>query len=132
MTIESGSITLMNAPVPEPATGFQWVSAPWGHMLVADALAGFRHGWTTRQLQLRGSPQIEAAGWGQLVSLLDVEPERLVRLRQVHGNRVHDADRSVASAQPPEADAAVSSDRARALSVQVADCVPLLLADRST
>jgi polyphenol oxidase len=122
----------MKTVPPEPATGFQWVSAPWGVVLVADALEGFHHGWTTRQLQLRGSPQIEAAGWGQLASLLSVEPERLVRLRQVHGNQVHDADRHVPSPGPPEADAAVSRDPARALSVQVADCVPLLLADRST
>jgi polyphenol oxidase len=122
----------MNTVPPEPATGFRWVSAPWGVMLVADAFEGFRHGWTTRQLQLRGSPQIEAAGWDQLASLLSVEPERLVRLRQVHGNQVHDADRHVPSPGPPEADAAVSSDPARALSVQVADCVPLLVGDRST
>ena len=37
-------------------------------LVAADALAAFRHGWTTRQLQLRGSPRsrtrlASAASW---------------------------------------------------------------------
>jgi YfiH family protein len=116
---------------PAPAVGFQWVAAPWGVQLVADALAGLRHGWTTRQLQLRGSPQIEAEGWRQVVSWLGVEPEALVRLRQVHGNHVFFADRHVPSPGPPEADAAIGGDPSRALTVQVADCVPLLMTNAS-
>jgi YfiH family protein len=123
---------MTNVEPPAPAVGFHWATAPWGLLLVANALEGLRHGWTTRQLQLRGSPHVEAEGWGQLVSLLGVEPEMLVRLRQVHGNQVHLADDHRPSPGPPEADAAVSRDRARGLAVQVADCVPLLLADAST
>src|SRR5262249_57105876 len=111
------------------AVGFQWVSAPWGVQLVADVLSGLRHGWTTRQLQLRGSSHIEAGGWEQLAAFVGVEPEMLVRLRQVHGNHVHEVDHHVPTPGPPEADAAVSADGARALTVQVADCVPLLLLD---
>ena len=117
---------------PAPAAGFRWVRAQWGVQLVADALASFRHGWTTRQLQLRGSPLIEDEGWRQVASWLGVEPEQLVRLRQVHGSQVFFADRRPASPGPPDADAAVGGDPSRALTVQVADCVPLLIADVSS
>jgi YfiH family protein len=125
-------MTTPSLEAPAPGAGFHWVPAPWGVQLVADALAGFRHGWTTRQLQLRGSPQIEEEGWRQLASWLGVEAERLVRLRQVHGSQVFFADRQPASPGPPDADAAVSGDASRALTVQVADCVPLLIADVSS
>lgn len=116
---------------PAPAVGFHWAPAPWGAQLVADALSEYRHGWTTRQLQLRGAPQIESEGWRQLVSWLGVEPEALVRMRQVHGNHVFFADRHLPSPGPPEADAALTGDPSRALAVQVADCVPLLMANKS-
>ena len=69
---------MTNLEAPAPGAGFHWMPAPWGVQLVADALAGFRHGWTTRQLQLRGSPPIEDEGWRQLASWLGVEPELLV------------------------------------------------------
>jgi polyphenol oxidase len=117
---------------PAPAAGFQWVLAPWGVQLVADALAAFRHGWTTRQLQLRGAPHVEADGWRQLASWLGVEPELLVRLRQVHGSQVFFADHHLPLPGPPDADAATSGDPSRALTVQVADCVPLLMAHGSS
>src|SRR6476620_5230010 len=110
---------------PAPAAGFRWVRTPWGVQLVADPLASFRHGWTTRQLQLRGSPLVEDEGWRQVASWLGVEPEQLVRLRQVHGSQVFFADLKPPPPGPPDADAAVCGDPSRALTVQVADCVPL-------
>jgi YfiH family protein len=116
---------------PTPAAGFHWVPAPWGVQLVADALAHWRHGWTTSQLPLRGSPQVEAEGWRTLTSWLAIESEMLVRLRQVHGNQVFLADRHLPMPGPPEGDAATSGDPWRALTVQVADCVPLLMASGS-
>src|SRR5215831_15013609 len=100
-------MTVSTSAPPEPAPVCRWVPAPWGVQLVADALQAYRHGWSTRQLQLRGSAHIEAEGWGQLVSWLGVDPENLVRLRQVHGNDVFYADRHPPSPGPPEADAAV-------------------------
>ena len=122
----------MTTQPPDPAEGFQWVPSPWGVQLVADALAGFRHGWTTRQLELRGPSRMEDEGWRQLASWLGVQHERLVRLRQVHGSQVFFADRRPASPGPPDADAAVGGYPSRALTVQVADCVPLLIADVSS
>lgn len=115
-------------PPPQPAPGFRWVAAPWGVQLVADGLADFRHGWTTRQLQLRGTAGVEANGWDQVAAAAGVERGALVRMRQMHGTTVYSAsdDPSLAVI---EADAAISANRLKALTVQVADCVPLLLAD---
>ena len=42
---------------------FAWVAAPWGQALQCRALGVAPHGWTSRQLQLRGSPDVESAGW---------------------------------------------------------------------
>jgi len=97
-------------------------------MLAADALESFRHGWTTRQLELRGTPEVEHAGWARVAAAVHAEPAMAVRLRQVHGSTVFDAD----SGEPgtAEADAALSRNPARLLTVQTADCVPVLLADQ--
>jgi YfiH family protein len=125
------ALTMTGPPVPAP--GFQWVRAPWGVQLSADVLAPFTHGWTTRQLQLRGTPHAESIGWETLADAADVSPSALIRARQVHGATVHRA--SVADLQahlPPEADILASDDAAIAVAVQVADCIPLLLADKQT
>ncbi|HTT59148.1 MAG TPA: polyphenol oxidase family protein [Acidimicrobiales bacterium] len=58
-----------------------------------------------------------------------VEFDRLVTVRQVHGDRVLDA---TLVAPGDEADALVSDDPALAIAMLVADCVPLVLADEST
>ncbi len=125
-------MTTSSLEAPAPGAGFHWMPAPWGVQLVADALTGFRHGWTTRHLQLRGSPHVEGEGWSQLASWVGVDSEMLVRLRQVHGSQVFFADHHPPSPGPPDADAAVCGDPLRVLTVQVADCVPLLLADGSS
>jgi YfiH family protein len=51
-------------------------------------------------------------------------------LRQVHGIDVVDLDRATANADPPAADAAVTGTRGRVAAVRVADCLPVLFADR--
>ncbi len=58
-----------------------------------------------------------------------VDPDEVVRLRQVHGADIArvDADTPSAAELGP-ADGAVTTQRGRALSVLVADCVPVLLA----
>jgi YfiH family protein len=86
-----------------------------------------RHGWTTRDLALDGDESRCAADWAALAASEDVLPEDLVCLRQVHSAIV------VTGREPgAAADAIVSSDPARVLTVRVADCVPLLVADRRT
>lgn len=56
---------------------------------------------------------------------LDAVP---VYLRQVHGARVVRIDREMADAEPVEADAAFTTEPGVACTVQVADCMPVLLA----
>jgi YfiH family protein len=116
-------------PPPPPAPGFHWTPAPWGVQLVADGLADFPHGWTTRQLQLRGTAGVEANGWDQVAAAAGVERGALVRMRQMHGTAVYSASDDPSLAGVIEADAAISANPLKALTVQVADCVPLLLGD---
>jgi YfiH family protein len=61
---------------------------------------------------------------------MHVEPGRLVRVRQVHGDQVAIAE--AVQGGRPEADIIVSVDSTVALVVQTADCAPLLMADRRT
>jgi purine-nucleoside/S-methyl-5'-thioadenosine phosphorylase / adenosine deaminase len=123
---------MLNADLPELATGFRWVPAAWGYRLHADALEGFSHGWTTRQLALRGSPDQEAQAWADVAAAGERDPAALVRLRQVHGAIVHCPNGSGPVADRPQADAALSSDASILLTVQVADCVPIVFGDSST
>jgi YfiH family protein len=86
-----------------------------------------RHGWTTRDLALDGDESRCKADWAALAASEGVPPEHLVRLRQVHSA-------TVVSEREPDAaaDAIVSSDPGRVLTIRVADCVPLLVADCRT
>lgn len=74
--------------------------------------------------QARGNVQalLERAG---------CRPERLIRLRQVHGNRILEACevRTASGAEPPEADGVISGQSGVALGISVADCTPVLLFD---
>jgi hypothetical protein len=51
-----------------------------------------------------------------------------VYLRQVHGARVVRINREMADAEPVEADAAFTTESGVACTIQVADCMPVLLA----
>ena len=114
---------------PAVSEEFAWVAAPWGQALQCRALGVVPHGWTTRQLRLRGAPAVERAGWAAIGESTGLPPDHLVRLWQVHGSAVH-----VATNKPcgiPQADIVVSDVADRVVAVQVADCSPLLTADRS-
>jgi YfiH family protein len=115
---------------PQPSDGFEWVQAPWGHVLVCRPLAAIAaHFFTDGTLELR-EQHVE---WNAVASLAGVLPDRLLLLRQVHGRTVVAADRERSGAwAKPEADAVVANDPASALVVRVADCSPILLADRHT
>jgi polyphenol oxidase len=126
------TMTSVGERPPMAADGFVWTEAPWGIRLVARALGDFRHGWTTRQLQLRGSPEVERAGWDRIAEAAGVPAAAVVRMRQVHGAAAHRATPADIGAPPHEADIITTDDRTIALAVQAADCVPLLLADPAT
>ena len=107
--------------LPQPSGDFEWVQGSWGAALRCRPLAEFAsHYFSTRQ----------EAPEQTLAHALGVPLEALVRMKQVHR-----ADVFVANGRPltqPEADVAVTNDSSIALSVRVADCVPILLADRRT
>ena len=67
----------------------------------------------------------------RLAAAVDLDPARLVLMRQVHGRAVAVVDGPQDPATPlPEADALVTTGRGLGLVVLVADCVPVLLAAR--
>ena len=71
--------------------------------------------------------------WNRFVHAVGLQHRALVRARQVHGCEVLQADRQdgVVRPEPPfmDGDALLTGDAGHALSVRVADCAPVLLAD---
>lgn len=117
----------MILPAPDPA--FHWTSEPWGHALRCDRLdAHAQHLFTSKQLAL---PAADA--WSAALASLDLTADRLMRVKQVHGNVVRLLKKGAvtegASEQRPDGDAIVSNQPGLALAVMVADCVPILLVD---
>lgn len=119
-----------------PAHPFLWTEQPWGPALQSAVLARVAgHLFTTRDLPLRGDGA--ASGWARLAAWAGVPPDRLMRLKQVHGVDVAvvRADAVAWSSSDdgwPRADIIMTDDPTVALAVQTADCVPLLLADPAT
>jgi polyphenol oxidase len=124
------------ASLPKPSEGFEWTQAPWGPVLTCrDLLPVARHLFTTRELDL--APEFcPGPGWIRAAESVGVPPDRLFRPFQVHGTGVLEVlERSPVAwdrRQPPPADIIVTDDPERAVAVQVADCVPLLVADVRT
>lgn len=114
---------------PEVARGFAWSDSPVGRVLVAESLCPYsRHLFTTRRFGRGGTSGNDSVA--ALAELLSLDVTALVRVRQVHGREVLEvhAGRDVNTSQ--SADALVSADASRAVAVAVADCVPILMADR--
>lgn len=105
-----------------------------------DGLAGYR----SPALEALGVPHLfttRNAGAGGALDLARVDGElgrrvaaaagapgaEIVRVRQVHGRAVVDADQPLPE-PPPEADALLVSRPGRLVAARVADCVPVLLA----
>jgi hypothetical protein len=128
---------------PTPERAFHWSEEPWGRALRCGPLGeAAQHLFTTRQLQLRAtntsaatSPAAVDAAWAQAAASVGARPDALMRVKQVHGRGVRIIKKGAAEARDPdarpEADAIVSNDPGLVLVVQVADCVPLLMADRT-
>jgi YfiH family protein len=116
---------------PDPAAGFWWQTGAWGWTLRCELLDGFSHGWTAGSPHAWALASSDAAGWQQLAEAVGVETRRVVRLKQVHGCRVAVIDRELA-ANEFEADAVATRARDVLLTVRVADCVPVLIADPTT
>lgn len=118
----------MSLPSPDPA--FRWTVEPWGHALRCAPLELVaQHVFTSKQLRL---PTPE--GWAAAAASVGGTPDHLRRVKQIHGNLVRVLERgrtSDADAQAkPDADAVVSNVPGLVLAVLVADCVPMIVADR--
>jgi YfiH family protein len=115
--------------LPQPDAAFHWRREAWGEALRCRGLdPSAQHLFTSRQPAL---PDPE--GWRQALASLGAAPERLMRVKQVHGNAVRVLRRGEvpadAAEQRPDGDAIASNEPGLALAVMVADCVPMLIAD---
>lgn len=117
----------MNAPHPD------WIVPDWPVPASVNALITTRAGgvstgpFASLNLGMRAGddPQAVAVNRARLNALLPQSPRWL---RQVHGSFVVEAD---ALSDEPEADAAIARRPGTVCAVLVADCIPVLLADRS-
>lgn len=123
-------INVMTQILPQPGEHFSWISTPAaGPVLQCGPLAAIApHFFTTRVLRLRGDAPEAAEHWAAVATTIGVPPEQLRKMRQVHGCTTVAAD-PTPPASAPEADGVMTDETDIALVVQVADCVPLLMAD---
>jgi purine-nucleoside/S-methyl-5'-thioadenosine phosphorylase / adenosine deaminase len=133
----ASSPTPMMFTLPKPNGDFRWVQLPAGLALVCDPLAPFAsHFFTTRGWKL-GKPLATEAGWIEVAEAAGVELPRLGRLHQVHGaaavvQRKDPVYEKTVEDGPDEADIILTDDAARAITIRVADCLPILIVDRRT
>jgi YfiH family protein len=114
---------------PPPDSAFHWRREPWGLALGCRALDAFaQHLFTSRQLALS-----DHESWRLVTASLGSTPDRVMRVKQVHGNSVRVLTRGRvperANEQRPDGDAVVSNQAGLVLAVMVADCVPILIVD---
>jgi YfiH family protein len=120
---------------------FRWIERNSREYLECVPLAArARHLFSTRQLELPSDPALRRANIDLFASDLGVDPARLVRARQVHGNAVIVVDGNAVTVldarenlprEPADADAIVTTAPSTACAVQIADCVPILIAGSS-
>ena len=115
-------------PEPQPSGGFEWTQAAWGAALECTPLSRFfPHVFTTGNLRLTDDER----EWSMVARRMGVPAAGLRLVRQVHGVAV-----AVVRAGDPaprerhEGDIIISDDPGVAIGVRVADCAPVLLADR--
>jgi YfiH family protein len=102
------------------------VQAAWGSALRCRGIAA-PHLFSSRALQLRANPD----GWAELAVSVGVSNDRLLRPKQVHGNDVVVVrpETDLAATCATAADIIMTGSGGAAVTVQVADCVPILLFD---
>jgi YfiH family protein len=114
---------------PAPGDAFAWTRQPWGWLLTCPPMTATAvHGFTTRQLAIAGGTGRCEAEWRQLALTAGVDRESIAAVTQVHGAAIVHAHAEYGG-QRPHADGLVGDDPSVVLTVRVADCVPVLLAD---
>jgi hypothetical protein len=108
---------------------FEWRVTDAGRVLRSPMLeAVAAHAFTSRDLAFQGT-RVED-DLARIAATLGVSARDVCRVKQMHGRGVRLVDSDVDTQEIPPADAIVSTDPRRVIAVQVADCVPILLADR--
>src|SRR6185369_15048202 len=116
----------MGKGCPEVTSRFRWDETAIGSVLRCAALEPYAaHGFTTRAIDFRGSHD-----YHRLAGLFSVPSTGLITVKQVHASDVVIVRPGENADASREADVVVTADPARVACVRVADCVPLLLADR--
>lgn len=133
VTSSPSPINVMTQILPQPGEHFSWIpTASAGPVLQCGPLAAIApHFFTTRVLRLRRDSPEADEHWAAVASTIGVPAAQLRRMRQVHGCNTVRADEQPPE-QAPEADGVMTDQDGVALVVQVADCVPLLMADPRT
>ena len=118
--------------LPLPAPAFAWRDGGGQPSLVCRPLeAHARHLFTSSLWSLGSRGERDRAdAWAPVAAAIDVAPGLLARLRQVHGVTVVTSSRALQP--PPEGDILIVREPGAGGAVQVADCVPVLIADRRT
>jgi YfiH family protein len=103
-----------------------------------EAIPGIVHGFSTRRAEHNqftlgpmGSenPAIQI-NRARFLSAIGMPGWPVLKLRQIHSSIVQDMKNTFAANEPVEGDAAITRLGGAALSIQTADCVPILMADR--
>jgi len=84
------------------------------------------HFFTAASLQLRDDP----AEWQEVAAFAGVPAGGLTLLTQVHGRTIAIVTAGCKNGDRPQADGVISNAPSAALVVRVADCAPILIADR--
>jgi purine-nucleoside/S-methyl-5'-thioadenosine phosphorylase / adenosine deaminase len=114
---------------PPVASRFVWRQTPAGRALISPDLGDLAaHLFTTRDLQFPEGPA--GSDYAPVAEVLGVSQAEVVRVRQVHGQVVRVVRPGERLAPLSDGDAIVSTDPARAVAIRMADCVPILIADR--
>jgi hypothetical protein len=124
MFIDRPSSYMSLPPVPD---GFEWSTESWGPGLRCRPLSAIApHVFTTRQMAFASQAHEHEVSRA-------IGAESLALTKQVHGRHiVVIRGRAQIPADRPEADALVSNSSIVGVAVRVADCVPLLVADRTS
>ncbi len=111
-----------------------------------EELQGVRHAFSTRRGGISPLPEgalnLSRVGWDdrehveenrrRLCRALQLAPERLFTLRQVHSDRLHIIRDIPEHWNRPEGDALATNQAGVTLAVQTADCYPILIVDPAT